>query len=430
MQADQNEAQSGSRPHRSLRIPILGRILDWIGATRRWSSRSDWGRRLLRRQPVTDGDGDGLILIQIDGLSRRQLEAALKNRTMPFLRRLLALERYDLRSHYSGIPSTTSAVQAELFYGVRSAVPAHAFGDRAQSRIVTMLEADEAREVEQRLEKENQGLLAGGSAYSNIYSGGAAHPHFCASAMGRGDLFRDVHPIRIAALAVMHFEAVLRIIGLAFVELGLAIVDCFRGLTQWKEFREAVKFLPSRVGVAVVVRELITIAAGVDASAGVPVIQLNYLGYDEHAHRRGPDSRFAHWTLRGIDRCIRRVWNAASHSGRRHYQVWIYSDHGQERVVPFDVKTGKLITDAVQEAFGFCQAGLQPAAAGRAPCRIDKRADLLRSPPRPNENEASSEPAKSDEILIAAIGPIGHIYLPAGAAAAVGREQLTSSTLR
>lgn len=422
-----NRAQhSASRPHGSLRIPILGPILEGIRAMRRWASRSDWGCRILRRRPEPQDDGDGLILIQIDGLPRRQLEIALKNGTMPFLRRLIASEHYNLQSFYSGIPSTTAAVQAELFYGVRSAVPAHAFGDRGQSRIVTMLDSEQAREVERRLATKNPGLLEGGSAYSNIYCGGAAHPHFCASAMGWGDLFRDVHPIRVLALAAMHFEMVLRIIGQAFVELGLAIGDCFRGLTQWKEFREAVKFLPSRVGVAVVLRELITIAAGVDAAAGVPVIQLNYLGYDERAHRRGPDSRFAHWTLRGIDRCIRHIWKAASHSSRRHYQVWIYSDHGQERVVPFDTKTGKLITDVVQQSFRFCLPGGEATDSGRVRCRVCNEATRDTSTSTAVD-EGGNVSAEGEEITVAAIGPLGHIYMPSSARAFSSREQLESA---
>ncbi|HEY3967605.1 MAG TPA: endonuclease/exonuclease/phosphatase family protein [Planctomycetaceae bacterium] len=341
-----------------------------LHAIRRWFSRALWGRRLLRRLLLPAHDAEGLLLIQIDGLSRRQLEMALKSGTMPFLRRLIRREGYEIHTHYSGVPSATSAVQAELFFGVRTAVPAHAFGDRQGGRVVTMLDSDRAAAIEAGMQVGHQGLLEEGSAYSNIFTGGALHPHFCASALGWGDLFKGVHPLWIAAFLLLHAEAMIRIAGQAIVEFGVAAADCLRGVGDWKEFREAVKFLPSRVGVAVVIRELIAISAAVDASAGLPVIQLNFLGYDEHAHRRGPDSKFAHWTLRGIDRCVRHVWKAAAQSERRHYQVWIYSDHGQERVTPYDVVTGRLIADVVRTTFGM------------------------------------------DDILVAAIGPLGHVYLP------------------
>ena len=408
-----NEAHQAAS-HRSLDIPVLGTLARWFRRARSCISRSDWGRRILRRRAEQQDAGDGLILIQIDGLARQQFEVALKNGTMPFLRRLLAREHYELRSVYSGVPSTTSAVQAELFFGVRSAVPAHAFVDRKEGRIVTMLESEKAKDVESRVQKSNSGLLEGGSAYSNIYSGGAKDAYFCASAMGWGDLWHGVHPVRIAAFAVLHFESMLRIVGQAVVELGLGIGDCFRGLSKWVELRESIKFLPSRVGVAVVLRELITIAAGVDASAGVPVIQLNFLGYDEHAHRRGPDSRFAHWTLRGIDRCIRRVWKAASRSERRHYQVWIYSDHGQERVAPFDVKTGRPITDVVREAFAPFLPGRETIKQDGTVNPLPTRAAFLKSAPRLQVAEEKPDATTAmDDIIIAAIGPIGHISLPA-----------------
>src|SRR4051812_4308503 len=110
--------QSPSVSSRSLQVPVIGPVLDWFRAVRRWYSRSDWGRRLLRRGSPPSDDGDGLVMIQIDGLSRQQLEIALKTGTMPFLQRLLAREGYELQTHYSGVPSTTSAVQAELFFGV------------------------------------------------------------------------------------------------------------------------------------------------------------------------------------------------------------------------------------------------------------------------------------------------------------------------
>ena len=62
-----------------------------------------------------------------DGLSRAQFERALGNRRMPFLRRLMAREGYQVETLYSGLPSSTPGVQGELFYGVKTAVPAFAF---------------------------------------------------------------------------------------------------------------------------------------------------------------------------------------------------------------------------------------------------------------------------------------------------------------
>ena len=67
--------------------------------------------------------------VQIDGLSREQFERAVAGGRLPFLRRLLRGQGHRLHTFYSGLPSTTPAVQAELYYGERAAVPAFSFLD-------------------------------------------------------------------------------------------------------------------------------------------------------------------------------------------------------------------------------------------------------------------------------------------------------------
>ena len=95
---------------------MLGRIETFIRRLRRNLSRSVWLARLLRL-PVSEGSSTrpGLVMIQIDGLSQPQFERALAHGELPFLRRLIRREQYHLHPHYSGMPSTTPAVQTELF---------------------------------------------------------------------------------------------------------------------------------------------------------------------------------------------------------------------------------------------------------------------------------------------------------------------------
>ena len=81
-------------------------------------------------------------MIQIDGLARRQVEAAMAAGKMPFLQRLLKRDGYEMHTFYPGIPATTPAVQAELYYGVRSAVPAFSFFDRTLNQVGRMWDPD------------------------------------------------------------------------------------------------------------------------------------------------------------------------------------------------------------------------------------------------------------------------------------------------
>ncbi|MEX2606330.1 MAG: hypothetical protein WD708_03210 [Kiritimatiellia bacterium] len=67
-------------------------------------------------------------------------------------------------------------------------------------------------------------------------------------------------------------------------------------------------------------RELIRFRILLDIKHGERLVHANFLDCDEQAHRRGPGSAFAHWTLRGIDRTIRDLYRAAQRSDLRDYE--------------------------------------------------------------------------------------------------------------
>lgn len=315
---------------------------------RRWLSRREWSVRLLRlwKSPEA-GDQSGLVLIQIDGLSRAQFERALTQGHMPFLRRLLEREGYEIKTLYSGIPSTTPAVQGELFYGVKTAVPAFGFREQQTGQLVRMIETDPAMRREEQLSQQGEGLLEGGSTYSNIYSGGAIEPHFCPAVMGWGNLLNNTSLPRSLLVILWNTMAIFRTLALSLIEFCVAVVDALRGAVAGRSLWEELKFVPSRVAVGVLLREFIGIGGEIDATRGLPIIHANFLGYDEQAHRRGPNSTFAHWSLRQIDKSIRRICDAAFCSTRRDYQVWIYSDHGQQPTRPYFNVRGKTLQDVI-----------------------------------------------------------------------------------
>ncbi|MDP2714192.1 endonuclease/exonuclease/phosphatase family protein [Rheinheimera sp.] len=412
---------------------MLSRIEVWLRWLRRSLSRSHWLARLLQL-PVSQGSAvrPGLIMLQIDGLSQPELQRALARGEMPFLQRLLKREHHTLHAHYSGLPATTPAVQAELFYGIKTAVPAFSFCDHCSGRIVRMLEPDAAAQVEQRLTKmSDEALLQDGSAYANIYTGGAAEPHFCASALGWGPALRSANPLVLAVLIITNLYSVLRIIGLFFFELGLALSDFVRGLVKGQDFLSELKFVPTRVAISIVLRELCVIGGKIDLSRGMPIVHINFLGYDEQSHRRGPSSRFAHWTLKGIDDSIARLWRAANRSEWRRYEVWIYSDHGQAKVRPYHQLQGYPLQQAVEQSFDKLKA--RPAAVRQqmADSIQTQRVRLLGGNKvqrlfavRDNNANAAKDGAVSNSatkdnaadiaaIQVAALGPVGHIYAPA-----------------
>ncbi len=383
---------------------------------RHWFSRSEWLIRLLQLTKTRGSAGEpGLVLIQIDGLSRRQFQRALAEGHLPFLAWLLRERGYRLHSLYSGMPSSTPAMTAELLYGVKGAVPSFSFYSRPNRAIFRMFDPRSARQIDQRLRAQGPPLLAGGSAYACIYTGGAAETHFCACTMALDDLLRRRYPLRLFIILLFSVYSLVRVGVLLAIEFLLALFDCGRGLIAGQDLWKELKFVPSRVGVSILMRELATIGAKIDVTRGLPVIYLDLVGYDEQAHRRGPGSRFAHWSLKGIDGAIARIWKAAQRSSQRSYEVWVFSDHGSEETISYLQKTGRTLPEAITEVFGrSIRTFVGEHEAVGTPLGRTRRSLAGRSSirPRVTRSRESGKPLiEHPEPIVAAMGPIGHVYI-------------------
>lgn len=342
-----------------IRVTTLTRI--WKEVCR-FFRPSEWAIWLLGLKRSTAKPNErGLILIQIDGLSKSQMKRAVESGRMPFLSSLLDKENYSNHDFYSGLPSSTPAVQGELYYGVPTAVPAFGFRDHRTGHLVRMFANDIAAEVENDLSKGRPGLLTDGSSYCNIYGGGAKDVHFCATSFGWSEFLNTANPFKIFLVMLLNSWMFIRVLGLMALEVFLATFGFFRGIFSGKRFWQELIMIPARVVVVVLLRSLVTIGTCYDSARGQPIIHLNLLGYDEQAHRRGPGSRFAHWALRGIDREIKRIWYSAHHGAGREYDIWIFSDHGQEETRPYEFDSGELIQHVVAKMVdGSCEDTNEP----------------------------------------------------------------------
>jgi endonuclease/exonuclease/phosphatase family metal-dependent hydrolase len=392
---------------------MIGRIEAFLRRLRRALSRSEWLATLLRLPRSTaPPTSPGLVMVQIDGLSHTQLSHALEQGEMPFLRRLIKREHYRQHRMYAGVPATTAAFQGELFYGVKAVVPGFNFLDSTSGKIVRMVEPAAAAGVERELERNGgEPLLKEGSSYANNYTGGAAEPHFCPSSMGWGPSLRHANPLLVGLLILSNAWSFVRLTVLLLLELILAIQDFVRGLFGGYDLAKELKFVPTRVAISILLRELVTIGTKIDVARGLPVIHLNFLGYDEQAHRRGPSSLFAHWTLKGIDDAIARIWRAAQRSARRHYDVWVYSDHGQEEVKPYHVLYDCSIKDAVSGVFADLgiNVDLELVPRGIQTQRVRQLGGNRIQRLFPVSGPAPGDRG-SGQVTVAGMGPVGFVY--------------------
>ena len=377
-------------------------------------SRSEWVIRLLGLSKSVGTEAEpGLVMVQIDGLSRKQLEAALDNGKMPFLNHLIRKEGYHLHTLYSGLPASTPAVQGELFYGVKGAVPSFGFRDRKSGKSVKMFDPEPVINLQNSLENQNPGLLKDGSSYANIFSGGSREAHFCPESFGWHHLSRAVRPFALISFVLVHALSLIRTGFLILLEFVLAVFDFVQGLIAGKDLVKELKFVPTRVVISILLRDLVSIGATVDVTRGLPVVHLNFIGYDEQAHRRGPSSHFAHWTLKGIDHAIRRLFHAARRSRRRDYDIWVYSDHGQEETIPYPVENGRTVHEAVSEVFGQ----FRPSTGGRTKAERGVQFDRSKWVGGSYFNWLFGESEEADgsepsHLMVSAMGSLGHVYTP------------------
>ncbi len=163
-------------------------------------------------------------------------------------------------------------------------------------------------------------------------------------------------------------------------------------------------------------RELARIHVKLAIQQGSPIIYANFLGYDEQSHRRGPSSGFAHWALKGLDGVFRDIYRTARRSNHRDYELLVFSDHGQESVCDYVALYGMSVEEAAKEAFAsgpLADYIVSDLTERRQSYYSDQRArHMLRVRRGRMDPRSLSDEALAKEIVVTAMGPIGHIYLP------------------
>lgn len=350
--------------------------------------------------------GGRLLLIQVDGLSMLQARRAMDEGRMPFLKKLESERGYRMRTMYTGMPSSTAAIQAELFYGVKTAVPAYGFKAHADDELVTMTSWQAAKDVEERLARDGAPLLKGGSVYSSIYTGGAAESYFCAMSARRGwDKPAFFARWMLRLLFYRPFGSLV-VLARTFWEVVPAVGGVAEGVLRGYEFGQECYFIFKRVA-CVWLKEISALGARRDMAKGVPVVYVNFVGYDEASHRRGPSQIYARRFLKGIDRKIKSLHKWAE---KRGYEVWVFSDHGQEDSVPYVKVHGRPLPAAVHELV----RPYLPEAEGNLLefLSIDMKEWTI------NYFGFGDSTLKDADLWIISMGPLAHVYLPPGMSAA------------
>jgi hypothetical protein len=324
--------------------PKVARSMEWLVTSGM--------RPLLRRaRPGASPPARGrrFCVIHLDGVSRQAFLSAIASGDAPFLGRLLHSGAYAFSPCYSGAPASTPAFQAGLLYGQRSPdIPGYHWYDRQRRTEVGMDRAEDAAAVEAKLMAQGPGLLEHGSASFSIFSGGAKVDGFSMAgwaARPRLRILAGLDPWYLAAGAVAHSRTAARIAGRVVREGGAALFDLIRQSAQVGRLQHEPGFFLRRVGLSIGAREAAIFGAALSMAQGVPANYICFGDYDEIAHRRGPDAPDACEALRGIDRAVAHIFAAAAAVPELGYDLYVVSDHGQVRTLPFEGATGLGLLD-------------------------------------------------------------------------------------
>lgn len=290
----------------------------------------------------------GFVGIQIDALAADDFEAALAQGHMPFLRRLIDRDGWDLRRFPAGLPSATPAAQAAIFHGVKDRIPAFRFYEKRDRRVVIGSHPSSMQYIRDQLP--DHGILTGGSSYVNLYDGGADRASWTLSDRNRQPFLTSLGGRRILLLLLLHPIRVLRMLGVIILEYVREEKDRFisqlRGQSTYYWW-----YLPFlHIGTNVVLRELQTLSVLLDVYVGVPAVYTTFNAYDEFAHHFGPSSRTAYKSLRALDRRIKEVFKLVNRVPGRPYDIYILSDHGQTPAIPYRIRYGETLGDTINDA--------------------------------------------------------------------------------
>jgi uncharacterized membrane protein YvlD (DUF360 family) len=303
------------------------------------------GRAADRRGTTTGGDG--LLVVQLDGVSAPLLRWAIQTGNLPNIGRWLRVRSHRLSAWHTGLPATTPAAQAGILHGDVRTVPAFRWYEKQTGRLMVANRPRDAAEIEHRL-SDGQGLLRyGGVSISNVFSGDAPATLFTISRAtlpgrsSRGYAEFMTSPYGFARAIVLGLGRVLK-------ELHQARAQRLR------DVRPRV----SRSGAFLVLRPLAGMLRDMNVSLiaeqmamGAPVIFCDFVDYDEVAHHAGPARPEALEALGRLDQVLGTVQRLSAEADRRYHLV-VLSDHGQSQGATFRQRYRESLAEVVDRLTG------------------------------------------------------------------------------
>jgi uncharacterized membrane protein YvlD (DUF360 family) len=374
----------------------------------------------LRATPVPDPEVDGVIFVQLDGVSFPVMRWVLQSGTMPTLRRWVDRGDQAVHEWLVQLPCTTPASQQAILMGTAAGVPAFRWYDRELGRVLVSNRPDDASIIEARATT-GRGLLADdGVSVSNLFTGDAPK---AAMTMSRMEVSRGSRRTRrVVARFLLRPDGLARSLTRTVAEV---VRERFQAVRQRRlavvpSVHRSWTFAGLRAFSCGLLRDLNTTIVAEEMMRGARSIYVDYVDYDEVAHHAGATRVESLATLASIDQVIA-VLERVAHRAPRRYHFVLLSDHGQSQGEPFASRWGGELSDLCAALANTVTAGVEDSVEGWG--RVDSVIeDLAGTGPPSGLQEAASrrveqrvqptERAVAAPLIVLGSGNLGLIYVP------------------
>lgn len=397
----------------------FGTLLVWLTSA---GTDESFTASLLRLKAgtVADPDVDGVVFIQLDGVSFPVMEWVLQSGTMPTLRRWVDTGSHVVHEWAVQIPCTTPASQQAILHGSVAGVPAFRWYDRELGRVLVANRREDAAIIESRAST-GLGLLAdGGVSISNLFSGDAPK---AAMTVSRLEVSRGSRRTRqVFARFLLRPDGLARSLSRT---IGEVVRERFQAARQERlsvhpRVHRSWTFALLRAFSNGTLRDLNTVLVSEAMMLGAKSVYVDYVDYDEVAHHAGPTRIESLAALTSMDYVLAVLERVAARAPRR-YHVVVLSDHGQSQGEPFASRHGIELSELCESLTRSHTEGLEGSIEGWG--RVDsvledlagtgtsgvqqaatRRVDKILRPESPTDEEAT--------LIVLGSGNLGLVYVP------------------
>lgn len=304
--------------------------------------------RLLNvHESAVSTDKPGVIVIQIDGLGHDVLTQAMKRGAAPFLRSLVNKNGYTYGSYFCGVPSITTAIEAELIYGKSDEIPAYSWFHRKLGRFIRGDQAGQAKLLEETMFAGVMSpLIKDGSAIASAYSGGATMTNISPESQAEKSHLHRILRLRILLVPLLNpfrfWYMIIVLTGSVLVMLARAIKNKSKTLF-WDDFWTLL--------IRLFLCDLAATIAVNDLWRKTPALFINLSLVDKVSHTHGIRHPIVFQSIRLMDLYCKQLYDSAR-AAKRTYHFIVLSDHGQSPGIAFEKITKETLPHAVDRGIG------------------------------------------------------------------------------